>query len=320
LRQEINKEFSKLNPFALISLFEIDTSDLVDNKLPTTQHTLSFHNSAEDKINRTVYFGDATTPNAYLPTPIEFINNELKGDGTQLPRPIVRVGNADGLASYYVKMTYGMIGAKVTRRRVFAKYLHGTTWGGTNPWDWYVVPGDPNLGYRYQAAIDVFYIESIKSENKHYVEFELTSSIDVSGINIPRRRMYATNCSFEYRNGSGCGYSDAPVATADNTQFVGALTDQGLWDASSTYNINDYVYIESSKLTEDGDPKKFYYVCQENGVTGAENKPTLSSSKWLMDACSLKINGCMLRFGDVMDALGLPFGGFPSLQRTELDG
>lgn len=309
MKKTVNTEFSKSNPLALISLFEVDTSEIDGNRLPASSQVFYFHNSREDELSRSVYFGDPVIE--YTPIPIEFVGGEMKGDGTQLPRPKLRIGNSDGIVSYYINRSGGMVGAKVTRKRVFSKYLHESTWGGTNPWG-ALHDADAEL------VSDVFFVESVASENKNYVEFELASIIDVQGVKIPRRRMYATNCSFEYRNGSGCGYSGVPVAGRDDVEFASVGSNQGLWNESTNYSVGDYVYLESSVQKEDGSgPKLFYFVCVEAN-SGYENRP-ISSDKWKIDACSLKINGCKLRFGDQMEGNGLPFGGFPSLQRVELE-
>jgi len=309
-KQIINKELEKLTPSTLIELFELDTTEIDGNRLPENQQIIRFHNFVSESFFP-VYFADTK----YIAVPIMFKNNELKGDGTTLPRPRLNIGNADGIVSYFMSQTDGLIGAKLTRRRTFARFLNGTTWGlasNVNP------IGSPDA----EAALseDIFFVEKIIMENKQVVEFELASSLELHKVKIPRRRMFANNCVFEYRNSTGCDYTGAPVADYgdkkfDSTGYNLTLTDRGLWDSSASYDAGDYIYIESSFLKEDGSgAKRFYYVCLENGVTGAENRPAISN-KWKLDMCSRKINGCLCRF--TKD--NLPFGGFPALIRVELE-
>ena len=311
-KQAINQELSKLSASTPIELFELDTREIDGNNLPEDQQVLRFHNFVSETY-MSIYFGSVK----YAPLPIAFKNNELKGDGSSLPRPRLAVGNADGAVSYYIRLAQGLIGAKLTRKRTFARFLSGETWGlsaGQNPF------GTPDS--EASLASDIYYIDKIISEGKDVVEFELSSILELNKIKLPRRRMFANNCSFEYRNSTGCDYTGEPAADASDKKFTSAsgynftLTNRGEWDPSETYNQGDYVYVVSPFLKEDGsDYKKFYFVALQNGVTGADERPQ-SSSKWKMDMCSRKINGCLCRFAEI----SLPFGGFPALVRVEIEG
>lgn len=307
-KQAVNKELSNLSPSSLIELFELDSTVIDGNNLPESQQVLRFHNFVSETY-MPIYFGSVK----YLPMPIAFLNNELKGDGTTLPRPRLTVANADGIVSYYLRAAQGLIGAKLTRKRTFARFLSGETWGlsaGSNPF------GTPDS----EAALagDIYYIDKVVNEGKQVVEFELSSVLELYKIKLPRRRMFANNCSFEYRNSSGCDYTGEPAADASDKKFgLGGygltLVDKGEWDASTTYAAGDYVYTTSPFLKEDGlELKKFFFVCLQNGTTGANNRP-ISSNLWKLDMCSRKINGCLCRF----DSQNLHFGGFPALVRVE---
>ena len=307
---EINKELYKLSPSTLIELFELDTTEIDGNKLPESQQIIRFHNYVSEGYFP-VYFNGVKYP----PIPIQFKSNEVKGDGTTLPRPRLNVGNADGLVSYYLSQTDGMIGAKLTRKRTFSRFLDGDTWGlpsNQNPF------GTPNG----EAALfdDVFYVDKLITENKQIVELELASILELHKVKLPRRKMTANNCSNEYRNSTGCDYTGVPQADEGNKTFGPdgynvTLNDRGLWDIAATYNIGDYVYIESFvKKEDDSGYKRFYYVCMKNGTSGAATRPVISNS-WVKDACSRKIGGCLCRFSPD----NLPFGGFPALIRVEFE-
>lgn len=302
----INKELSKLTPSTLVELFELDTTGIDGNRLPVFQQIVRFHNFVSEGY-LPVYHGSTK----YSAIPVQFKNNEVKGDGTTLPRPRLNIGNADGMVSYYMSQADGLIGAKFQRRRTFARFLSGETWGmaaNANPL------GTPDA--EAYLSDDIYYIDKVVAENKQYVEFELASILELNKVRIPRRRMFANNCGFEYRNSTGCDYTGAPVATVADIKFVDdlgyTLTDKGAWNASTTYNVGDYVYILSSTLKEDGTNfKKFVYVCNTNGIVGANNRPALSPS-WTLEMCSRKINGCLCRY----TSDNLPFGAFPGLIRV----
>jgi lambda family phage minor tail protein L len=306
----VNKELYKLTPSTLIELFELDTTSIDGNRLPTSQQIIRFHNYVSEGYYP-VYFASTK----YSPIPVQFKNNEVKGDGTALPRPHLNIGNADGMVSYFMSQTDSLIGAKLVRRRTFARFLSGETWGlaaNINP-----------LGTPDSEAVlsdDVFYVDKVVSENKQIVEFELASILELHKVKLPKRRMFATNCGFEYRNSSGCDYQGLPVADVADKKFGAGgygltLNDRGLWNSTASYDTGDYVYLESAFMNEDNTQKKrFYYVCMVDGITGAENRPAISTN-WKLEMCSRKINGCLCRF----TSDNLPFGGFPALIRVGFD-
>ncbi len=308
-KQLVNKELAKLTPSTLIELFELDTTDIDGNRLPAAQQVIRFHNFVSEGYYP-IFFGSVR----YVPIPVQFKNNEIKGDGTALPRPRLNIGNADGMVSYYMSQADGMVGAKLTRKRTFARFLSGETWGlsaSVNP------IGSPDS----QAVLsdDIFFVDKVIAENRQTVEFELASILELGKVKIPRRRMFANNCGFEYRNSSGCDYTSSPAADSSDKKFVDdyglTLVDRGLWDADQTFNRGDYVYVESTFLKEDGTARKrFYYVCFVDGTTGAAQRPAISTN-WKLDMCSRKINGCLCRFSPD----NLPFGGFPGLIRVEFE-
>lgn len=310
-KQIINRELEKLTPSTLIELFELDTESIDGNRLPANQRILRFHNFVSEAY-LPIYFGGVK----YNPVPIQFKNNEIKGDGTSLPRPRMNIGNADGIVSYYMSQADALIGARILRKRTFARFLNGDTWGlasNVNPF------GTPDS----EAVLsdDIFYIDKVIMENKQAVEFELASILELNKVKIPRRRMFANSCGFEYRNSTGCDYTGAPVADSADKKFGDVagynltLNDRGEWDSASTYNAGDYVYIESNYLKEDGTGnKRFYYVALTNSISGPGDRPAISN-KWKLDMCSRKINGCLCRF--TRD--NLPFGAFPGLVRVEFE-
>lgn len=68
-------------------------------------------------------------------------------------------------------------------------------------------------------------IDRIASENQEFVEFELSSRLDLTNVLLPRR-LVADYCPWKYR-GVECGYNGGPVATVEDiTTGVTLATDQ----------------------------------------------------------------------------------------------
>jgi phage-related protein len=76
---------------------------------------------------------------------------------------------------------------------------------------------DPNTYY----TDDIFYINRKLNENRVYIEWELTSALDISGIKLPRRQIIQNTCLWKYK-GAQCGYSGIDVADI-NDNSVGSL-------------------------------------------------------------------------------------------------
>jgi lambda family phage minor tail protein L len=77
-----------------------------------------------------------------------------------------------------------MLGAKVTRYRVFAGCLDGQP--NADPFG---IIGDP----------DVFYVNRKTGHSKARIEFELTSDFDQVGLRLPKRQVLRDACPRSYR-------------------------------------------------------------------------------------------------------------------------
>lgn len=117
----------------------------------------------------------------YLPLPVEIDNVELRGDGT-LPRPKLRVANVSLTFVGLINSYRDALGAKVTRIRTFRKYLDGQS------------EADPSA----QFPTDVFYIEQKTIQNKHYIEWELVSPLDIGDKMLPKNQVISY-CQHRYR-------------------------------------------------------------------------------------------------------------------------
>jgi lambda family phage minor tail protein L len=181
-------------PGSLVELFVLDLTSV-------GSVVLYFHTGTNGLISNVVWQG--TT---YTAMPMQFEGWELTGKG-QLPRPKARISNANGLIATYCKSYNDLVGAKLTRKRTFAKYLDAINFpGGVN------ATADPNVHF----ADDVYFVDRKSVENKTMVEFELAAAFDVQGILLPRRQFIQNVCAWKYRSAE-CGFAGGAVALSDDT-------------------------------------------------------------------------------------------------------
>ena len=259
----------------------------------------------------------------YFPTSMEAKGFNIRGDG-ELVRPRLTISNAKLEISKYLKTYNNLIGAKVIRKRTFAKFLDDVNFaGGKNPY----------FDLRTQtstADIDsylpdqVYYIYRRVAENKFVVEFELSSVLEVENVFVPNRNVYSRYCTWIYR-GQGCGFLGTPKTTSNSQSFktaegdvVTPTTNMGVWSSATTYNKGEFAFVETDNylMRDDIDldsrsteKLKTFYVCIKDSTAGNLNFPPISKN-WQRDECAKKISDCKLRFGSNSSNI-LPFGGFP---------
>lgn len=182
----IASDVQKLEPGNLVELFELNAAMLGGD-------VLRFHASTE--IGSIWWQGEE-----YSPWP-------MRADGfarttDQPPTPKLTVANIDGRISLLCMAHEDLVGARLIRRRTFAKYLDARNFPGGN------AQADP----LQEMDPEVWFIERKVSENPQAIEFELSSTLDFNGVQLPRRQIVANSCTSEYR-GPECGYLGPAVAT-----------------------------------------------------------------------------------------------------------
>ena len=232
-------ELSNLTPSALIALFEIDLSNLLDSKSITTlaadakdmglaesvDRILRFHNNIKVFNSKITWNGKE-----YHPVPIQATGFEASSKGT-LPTPILSISSQSeegvtllSLLKNQILKHGDIIGCKVTRRRTFAKYLDWVNFAfhtgeNTNP----ISPRAQELPDGYEPdpnaelPQDVYFIERKTGENKNTIQYQLSSILDLEGVKIPRRTIIADKCNWQYR-GPGCWYQHAYTGLDSETQ------------------------------------------------------------------------------------------------------
>lgn len=361
--KKLNTDIFALNPSAVISLFIIDFTDIAfDLGISNQQDTVfRFHNNLKLTINDILFNTDkAFDPvtgedilDRYVAAPIRAEGFEYSGRGT-LPTPKLSLTVQEEnltLMTSLKRQIYAMndlSGAKVTRIRTLAKYLHPNNFlAGDAP--------ENNAHDRYaEFQREIFYIDRKSAENKSYLEFELASALDLHNIKLPGRIVSSTRCVWQYR-GCGCMYEQeyrtnsqtietihgiynghstiqtflpdfAPPVATENDELIseiigigqGDIKILGKYDSTQTYTKGDAVFLDKGGV-------KYYYVCKNATATTAPP----SSTDWVADRCSKTIRGCKFRWGPNGQAVyGTPateagysrdylsFGGFPATQRA----
>lgn len=301
--RKLARDINTLEPEALISLFTVS----YDAYNPDAM--FYFHggmNLDADGIQNGIVFGSQT----YLPMPIEESEFEVSADQT-VPRPKLKISNHTFLISQILRRYNRLLNAKVTRKKVFVKYLDSINFvGSINP---YGVPDSSGAGFETET----FYVNRIAEENKYFVTLELASSLDLENIKLPNRQILARYCSWCYRGGQ-CGYSGPPKKTerdADFTDSNGAaitnLVNRGQWQEGISYSVGDYVSRPTKNvLVRGANPTETtfvqaIFVCRQAHTSSANTNPFLNSLVWVRDGCGKRLNSCRFHFDGT-----LPFGGF----------
>lgn len=350
--KKVAVEIFKMQPDALVELFEIDFSNLQEDfkELERKYGKPLGASSGSETVYRFTSNINNTNPvywqgKAYQPLPIETSDFEAPSDG-RLPRPKLRIGNPSGLLSSIVAVNHDFHGCKVTRKRTFVKFLDDANFP-ENKYVYKDVDGqdkevvrnrplskgnpfgspDPNA----HLPDDVYYINRKVMDSRANIEFELTSILEIGDINFPDRQILADYCGFRYRDGKTCGYKGVPVNGSNGQRF----SQYGVYEFFIFNGADNRIPFTNGRIDsvpfwnaelqyEKGDIVRIttkkppvidaYYVCIKRPSTPCPS-PSTSEEIWLLDACQKTLSSCMCHFGkDAATKKGINFGGFPSVQ------
>lgn len=267
-----------LRQSALITMYVIDASDLGGE-------VLRFYPGTDSDGASILWQGLV-----YSQYPIEAKGFEVRSQGT-LPTPNLAVANIFGVFSGLCIAHRDLVGAKVSRKRTFEKFLDGRP------------DADPTAFF----PDDVYYIERKTEETKESVTFQLASPMDVDDVTIPKRRIIANLCQWRYR-GAECGFARTKcIATVNGVAIDQTQEFRGPHDPYTHYVEGDVVYKLIRSI-------RHYYrataVVQGTGIAYAPPNATY----WQADECSKHVASCQQRFG----ATKLSYGGFPAVSRLPL--
>jgi lambda family phage minor tail protein L len=326
--KKLNAESFSLIPSTLITLFEIDVTDIAFDKgiisdadilNQENYNIFRFHNNVK-LIDNSIYFKDKE----YIAAPITADGFEITSKGT-LPTPKLALSvndqgiNALSILKTRIKQLGDLIGAKIIRIRTFGKYLDRKNFLDQIVSDEF----DPDSFVEFPR--DIYYIDRKSNENKYTIEFELSSVLDVEGIKLPSRLVTEKKCPFQYR-GDGCLYEyktrrveaihgkeiestlpDVAIPVANDRDeliknIINAnIVDKGKYEPNFPYVIGHGVYIEKGGI-------KYYFVAKINNPPAGP--PNLRY--WIADQCSKTIRGDKLRWKNIGNG-HLRFGGFSAV-------
>lgn len=334
--KKITSEASLLSPSSLVVLFEIDIEQIaLDQGISVEQNAkiFRFHNNVK-LINTSIKFKG----NSYIVAPINAEGFEITSKGT-LPTPklSLTVGEEGipimNIFKSNLSKLGDFVGAKVTRIRTFAKYLDIENWPQGD------IPEGFSPDSKAEFPRDIYYIERKSSENKFGIEFELGSILDVEGVKLPGRLVFANRCAWQYR-GEGCCYeyfsrrnddihgsatlpfAAPPIATDRDEKIQDIIGAANKIKAPVEYksaHLPLYKIGHSVYITKSG--RNYYFVAKVNAPpVGPPN-----SNYWIAEQCSKLKQGCRLRWGTAgsvdVGSTGLvkgrlPFGGFPAADKV----
>jgi len=221
-----------LDPDSFVDLFEI----YVDNNLGVVR----FH-SGKNFNNYIVYRG-----NQYIAMPIEYSGFEFSSDGKQ-NRPTFKIANADGFITNYIKNKNDLINSQLKRIKIFVRNLDDVNFSANvNPFFGYRAKRNAVKGYGESFYEETYIINRKNQENKYFIEFALSSPIDLENQTIPNRKISDNMCSWNYR-GCGCNYGKIP------------------WP-NQIIKVNGVEYPETSVNLWNGKPNEGIPVADQNNV------------------------------------------------------
>ncbi|WP_449236043.1 phage minor tail protein L [Aggregatibacter kilianii] len=193
--RDMRQELPKLEQGALIELWEIDLRHIHSASNPAQKgELLRFHNGVNQGHQNVFWQG-----NEYQAYPISADGFELSGQGPS-NRPTLTISNMYGIVTALAEDFGQGLGAKVTRRLVYAQFLDAKNFAGGN------TKADPT-----QESISYYIIEQLKSLTDDVATFELALPAETDNARIPILMITSDTCIWRYRSAE-CGYTGPPVA------------------------------------------------------------------------------------------------------------
>jgi lambda family phage minor tail protein L len=302
-QDKIARSLVELEPTAIVELF------------------LVYFNYKDDPNSFFAFHGGSVFQNPiiwqgteYLPLPVETEGFEVNANG-RIARPKIKISNKDYIITDLLKGFEDLQFSRLVRKRTFVKYLDNANFADGNPWG----QSDSSA----ELSNDTFVLSQKTAENKLYVEFELTSQLDIDGWDLNNRKIFSTYCGFTYR-GDGCGYDGLPLTDnqnntlSPNARSIGALqngdpNESFEWLNYFYYRKGDIVVVEDKSyplnyfITEvpnnilpndNGNYLKTYYVAKADHLSSLSNSPMSVNrdTNWTKDECIKTLNACKKRF------------------------
>jgi lambda family phage minor tail protein L len=299
-KNKVARSLLDLQPTAILEIFRI-----YPDRVNQPNLFMGFHGGAI--YSQSIVWQDYK----YLPLSMESEGFDILGDG-KLARPKIRVANQHNIITQFLQVYKDFKNAKVVRKRVSVKFIDDVNFEGGNPFG----EADPNA----ELTNETWLMGRKTQESKLFVEFELTSPLDIDNFSVNSRNIISKFCYWQYR-GEGCRYAGLPIEDSDGNPFedidgvavvpkynapadspVWFFNDESaIWNPSKEYEKGDIVVTESptlflanEKANGVGTPLKTVFVCVSGGHNG--QPPEGNPSYWRKDGCSKRLSACQKRF------------------------
>lgn len=192
----------ELSQSAIIEMYVLDASNLMGAAWGTSEYVFRFCNQLNERGQPMVWQGLT-----YAVMPIMATGFGESSDGPA-KRPTMSISNVLGMATGLIGEFKGLVGARITRKRTFAKYMDAAN---------FVSLTNPNADANSYFPDEVFFVERKTGEDSELVTFELASVLDLEGVMLPRRIIVNNTCTWKYRDPDECPYAGPAVATVNDT-------------------------------------------------------------------------------------------------------
>tara|TARA_R100000805_G_scaffold17711_1_gene21086 strand:+ start:357 stop:908 length:552 start_codon:yes stop_codon:yes gene_type:complete len=167
---KISEEIQKLEPSALITLFELKLTAAINGV-----DQIYYYHAGTNEIKSNIVFNSQT----YVAAPVQVKGFDKATKGT-LPRPTFTVANADN-AITNLMLLYNPLNAELKRIQTHKKFLDAVNFSsGTN------ATADPDA---IAQTDDIWYIDRVASETPESVVFELVGKINLQNLRLPKRQI-----------------------------------------------------------------------------------------------------------------------------------
>ena len=197
---KISEEIQKLEPSAIIELFELKLTLAVNG----VDQTYYYH-AGTNELKSNIVFNGIT----YVAAPVEVKGFDKVTKGT-LPRPTFSVANADN-AITNLTLLYNPLNAELKRIQTHKKFLDAVNFSsGTN------ATADPTA---IAQTDDIWYVDRVAAETPESVTFELTGKLNMQNLRLPKRQV-VEHCPWEYK-GTECGYKGSKCFDVNDIELTG---------------------------------------------------------------------------------------------------